>query len=89
VQFPGFRLAKVSDYGKEDIEQREAHFKGNPCFAVAAADADADGDGFLDFAFLIVDASKLPCFFLRIGAPGEIRTPGLLVRSRDDDFIGS
>jgi hypothetical protein len=23
------------------------------------------------------------------GAPGEIRTPGFLVRSRSDDFIGS
>src|SRR5271165_2912712 len=33
----------------------------------------------------ISGASKL----LIIGAPGEIRTPGLLVRSRRDDFIGS
>jgi hypothetical protein len=27
--------------------------------------------------------------FYSYGAPGEIRTPGLLVRSRKDDFIGS
>jgi hypothetical protein len=56
VQFPGYRLASVSDYDKEDIAQHEAHFNGNPCLAVAAA--DTDGDGFVDFAFFIVDGSK-------------------------------
>jgi len=34
----------------------------------------------------------VPCFVLNSqigGAPGEIRTPDLLVRSRSDDLIGS
>jgi hypothetical protein len=55
-QFPGYRLAKVSDYSGEDIEQHKTHFNGNPC--LAAATADADGDGFVDFSFLIVNRSK-------------------------------
>ena len=55
-QFPGYRLARVSDYPAEDIEQHKAHFNGNPCLAVASA--DTDGDGYKGFAFLIVNESR-------------------------------
>lgn len=54
-KFPGYRLAKVSDYSIEDVEQHKSHISGNACLAVATA--DADGDGFVDFAFLIVNDS--------------------------------
>lgn len=55
-KYPEFRLAHVSDYYKEDIEQHKKNHNGNPCLAVASA--DVDGDGFSDFAFFLTDTEK-------------------------------
>jgi len=52
-KFPGYRLARVSDYSKDDIDQHKKNFKGNAC--LGAASVDVDGDGFADFAFLLTD----------------------------------
>ena len=55
-KFPGYRLAQVSDYLKEDVDQHKKDHKGNPCPGVASA--DVDGDGFTDFAFFLTDKER-------------------------------
>lgn len=50
-KFPEYRLARVTDYYKESVDQHKTENHGNPCLAVAAA--DVDGDGFSDFAFFL------------------------------------
>jgi hypothetical protein len=53
VKFPGYRLVKVSDYLKEDVDQQKKDHKGDPCIGVTST--DMDGDGFPDFAFFITN----------------------------------
>ncbi|NTU50347.1 MAG: hypothetical protein HGA87_05625 [Desulfobulbaceae bacterium] len=56
AKFPGYRLARVSDYFKRDIDQHKKDHNGNPCPGIDSA--DVDGDGFLDFAFFLTNNGK-------------------------------
>lgn len=55
-KYPGYRMARISDYLKEDVEQHKKEHKGNPCLGVAST--DVDGDGFPDFAFFLTNKAK-------------------------------
>ena len=50
-KFPGYRLARVSDYLKEDVDQHKKEHNGDPCLGVGFS--DVDGDGFPDFSFFL------------------------------------
>ena len=55
-RFPGYRLARVSDYVKRDVDQHKKKNNGNPCLGIAST--DVDGDSFPDFAFFLTYKSR-------------------------------
>ena len=54
--FPGYRLARSSDYDPGDLEHERQFHDGSTCISVASA--DVDGNGLRDFAFLITSAER-------------------------------
>jgi hypothetical protein len=55
-QFPSYRLARLTDYSKDDLNQHKKDHHGNPC--IGCASADVDEDGFPDFAFYLTNNTK-------------------------------
>jgi hypothetical protein len=55
AKYPGYRVADVPDYPKEDVDHHKENFNGDPCLSVASG--DVDGDGSADFAVILTDKS--------------------------------
>ncbi len=68
-QFPGYRLARVSDYPKEAVDQHRKDHQGDP--SVGVASTDVDGDGFADFGFLLTDKRRHTLLIAARNASGE------------------